>query len=122
MRTWARVFPGPADSFDPYWIEISTIAATGDNSQVWFTTLCQTLLLNLGESPFYANAGIPAQQSVVQQVFPDYYVMLVQQQFAPYFASLIISRLPISQDNQNPTYQVTAVAKTGATISATVAY
>jgi hypothetical protein len=116
------VFPGPADSFDPYWIEVSTDSATGDNTMVYFTTLVQNLLLNLGESPFYANNGIPGYQDVVQQVYPDYYVTLVQNQFSPYFSSLIITRLPISQYNINPTYQVTAVAKAGAVLSATVAY
>jgi hypothetical protein len=78
----------------PYWQEVSTDPATGSDDLVWIVTLCQSLLLNLGESPFYAQYGIPAEQSVIQQVWPDYYVARTQQLFAQYFASLIVSRVP----------------------------
>ena len=82
------------------------------------TTLVQCLQLNLGESPFYSNYGIPAQQTVVTQVLPDFYAMQTQTQFAPYFASLAISRV---QGSFPPVYNVTAVCHSGAALTATVA-
>jgi HSP20 family molecular chaperone IbpA len=78
----------------------------------------QCLQLNLGESPFYAAFGISAQQAVIQQLWPDYDVARTQQQFAPYFAALIISRVPGAQ---KPTYKVNVTTNTGVKISATVA-
>lgn len=96
------------------WQEVQT-ASNGDNTDVWLTTLIQTLQLVTGESPFYSNRGIPAIQSVVQQVFPDFYVNQIQQQFSPYFASLIISKLP----SATPTYQINIITKQGAQINGT---
>jgi hypothetical protein len=87
MRTWGRDFNTGA------WIGVQT-DPSGSDDAVWLTTLAQTLLLNRGESPFYADRGIPSQQSVITQYMPDYYVTLTQQQFAPFFASLIINRRP----------------------------
>ena len=87
--------------------------ANGNNDMVWLTTLCQVLLLNLNESPFYATFGIPAQQSVIQQVFPDYYVSLTQQIFSQFFASLIITKL----DSPTPTYQVLVRTHQGVVIN-----
>lgn len=115
MRTYGRV--GQVDGQGGTWTEVDT-AANGDNSELYLTTLCQTLKLNLGESPFYANYGIPAQQSVVTQVFPDYYATVTQTQFAGYFASLVINRI---QGSNPPTYTVNAVCFSGAVFSAKVA-
>ena len=78
MRTWGRVF-SPDGSYQ--WVRVNT-DANGSSDGVWLTTLLQCLQLNLGESPFYANYGIPAEQSVIQQLWPDYNVLLTQQQFA----------------------------------------
>lgn len=83
------------------WVEVQT-TPEGFDDLVWVTSLIQVLKLNLNESPFYAQFGIPAHQSVVQQVFPDFYVALTQQKYAPHFASLIISK----QNNPSPTYRV----------------
>lgn len=113
MRTYGRIYD---ELGEPTWVEVET-ADNGDNSYVYITTLIQCLKLILQESPFYANYGIPAIQSVVQQILPDFYVAQTQVQFAPYFASLIVSR--ISADP--PTYQVNVVTKQGARINATVA-
>jgi hypothetical protein len=88
----------------------------GNLDLLWVTTLCQTLLLNLGESPFYANYGIPAHPSVVSQVFPDYYIAYTQQQFAQYFASLIISKQPLP----TPTYMVNVTTHQGVKLNAQV--
>ena len=53
----------------PYWVEVTT-TPDGYNDLVWATTLCQCFLLNLGESPFYANYGLPAEQAIIQQIAP----------------------------------------------------
>lgn len=91
--------------------------ASGANDLVYVTALAQCLLLNLNESPFFATSGIPAVPSVVQQVAPDYYVALTQQQYAPYFASLLVSRNTKSID---PRYEITVVTHQGVKINATV--
>lgn len=99
------------------WIEIDT-DANGFNDNVYLTTLAQVLALNLGESPFFANYGIPQQQTVVTQVYPDFYAAQTQTQFAPYFASLIIKR---AQGSSPPVYTVTAISHSGALLTEEIA-
>ena len=115
MRTWGRIY----DQFgqNPQWVEVVT-DANGFNDYVYATTLIQNLLLNLGESPFYGQNGIPAQRSVIQQIFPDFYVNQIQQQFAQFFASLNITKV---QGTPTPTYNVAIVTNQGATINTQVA-
>ena len=115
MRTWGRV--GQTNGEGGTWVEVAT-DASGYNDNVYLTTLVQTLKLNLGESPFYANYGIPAYQTIVTQVFPDYYAMQVQDQFAPSFASLTITR---NSGSNPPVYSITAVCHSGAVLTAEVA-
>ena len=113
MRTYGRIY----NSDGTYtWTEVTT-DANGNNDLVYFTTLAQVLKLSLGESPFYANYGIPARQSVMQQVWPDFYVALTQQTFAPYFASLLLSKVPTASV---PTYNITAITHSGVTLNAQV--
>lgn len=90
------------------WVQIDT-TADGFNDAVYLTTLIQCLLLNLGESPFWANYGIPARQSVLQGVPPDFAVAFIQQRFANYFASLTITKVR----NIPPTYNVSVVTHVG---------
>ncbi len=78
-----------------WWVVTTDI--NGYNDAVWLTDLAQVCKLNLGESPFFANFGIPAHPSVMTQVFPDFYMLRIQQQFAVHFASLIITALPVDQ-------------------------
>ena len=106
MRTYG------VDSNTQQWVEVS------ETSYVWLATLAQTLRLNQGESPFYANYGIPAQNSVFTQIPPDLAVNRTQTQFAPYFASLTVLK---QQNTLNPTYNVNAVFQNGTTISTVVA-
>lgn len=106
-----------AQSSGMQWVQVDT-DSNGYNDLVWLTTLIQTLKLNLNESPFYATYGIPAQQSVVQQVFPDYYVALTQQAFSQYFASLLISK---QSGTTTPTYLVNVTTHQGVKINANVA-
>ena len=107
MRTYGRI-TNPDGS--KTWQEVTT-DANGFNDAVWLTTLCQVLLLNLNESPFYANYGLPDQQAIIQQVAPDYYVFRTQQLFARYFASLIIAKDPAADQ---PTYTVSVITQQGA--------
>lgn len=113
MRTYGRI--NQVDGTGGQWVEVST-TPQGFDDQVYLTTLVQVLKLNLGESPFYANYGIPAYQSVMQQVIPDFYVTYTQQQFAQYFASLIVSKRPTFQ----PTYDIRVTTNQGDRIDATV--
>ncbi len=114
LRTWGR--PHNSDGTYGPWTKVTTDPATGLNDLVYFTTLCQVLLLNLGESPFFANYGIPAHQSVVTQIFPDYYVAYTQQQFAPHFASLIVSKRATAE----PAYNVNVTTHVGQKLNASV--
>lgn len=106
MRTWGRV---THKNGRKEWVLVEQ-DANGDFSYGWLTTLIQTLKLSLGESPFFAQFGIPSQQSILQQVYPDYYVNMVQQQFAGYFASLTISRV---SGAMNPTYNISVIFLNG---------
>lgn len=74
------------------WVMVET-TPDGNNDLIWIITLAQVLKLNLNESPFYANYGIPDKPSVLTQVFPDFYAAVTQRQFSQYFASLILYRI-----------------------------
>jgi hypothetical protein len=109
VRTYGRV---PQSDGTYQWSVVQT-DANGNNDLVWFVTLCQTLLLNLNESPFFATYGIPQQQSVEQQVPPDYYVSKTQQAYAQYFTALNISKV----SSNPPTYKVVVVTHSGVAIA-----
>jgi len=117
MRVYGRVRDPETGAFvpDPVTGMLWRVVETDDNGfndAVYLTVLCQVLLLNLGESPFWANYGIPAQQTIVQQVQPDFYVSRTQAQFAQYFAALIVTK----QGNNPPTYLINATTKQGAKV------
>lgn len=114
MRTYGRT-TNPDGS--KTWVEVTT-DANDFNDNVYLTTLSQVLKLNLGESPFYANYGIPQYQTIVTQVFPDIYVSQTQNQFSPYFASLAINRVTGSYP---PVYNATAITHSGALITSEIA-
>lgn len=114
MRTYGRIKDENGE--ETIWVEV-TQQDNGNFESGYVTTLIQVLKLSLGESPFYANYGIPAQRSVMQQVFPDYYVQVTQQQFAQFFASLIISKV----QSDTPTYNVDVLTTYGTKITNQVA-
>ena len=91
------------------WVEVTT-DINGHNDAVWLTTLAQVLQMGLNESPFFGSYGIPAQQSVYTQIPPDYYVALTQQNFAQYFLSLTITKIP----SPTPTYNINVLTNPGA--------
>lgn len=113
MRTYGRVTQPDGTTA---WVEVNE-DPSGNFEYGYITTLIQTLKLNQGESPFFSNYGIPAQRAVIQQVFPDFYVTLTQQQYAPFFASLQISR----GDSTTPTYDINVVTTQGTKFQQTVA-
>lgn len=110
MRVWGRT---QDELGNKSWVQVNTDAA-GLNDQVYLTALCQWLKLNLGESPMYGNAGIPAQQTIMTQVFPDFYANNAQQVFAPYFVRCQVQRVP---NSASPAYYVNVTTHYGATIS-----
>ena len=130
MRIWGRVYqpvvPGRGESTDVYnpdsvarpytWVAVTSDPVTGDNSSVYFLNLMQVLLLNRNEDPFYANWGIPGQQAQQQQIAPDVYVAQTQQQFAPFFATLSVRRLP----GPTPSYEIKARTFAGAVLGPVV--
>jgi hypothetical protein len=92
--------------------------ANGLNDMLMLTTLAQVLKLNLGESPFYANYGIPAKNSIMSQIHPDYNVLFTQQAFAGQFMSLIISAF--SDTDLNPVYDIYVTTKLGVKLNVTI--
>ncbi|WP_343743381.1 hypothetical protein [Herbaspirillum huttiense] len=112
MRTYGRVY---ADDGSYQWVEITT-DANGFDDDVWVTTLIQCLKLSIGESPFFANYGIPAQRSVIQQIFPNFYVTQTQTQFSQYFASLIVSIV----NSATPTYNINVTKNQGAKLAISI--
>ena len=104
LRTYGRVYDELGNAT---WTEVQT-DLNGFNDYVYVTALIQELKLNLGESPFWGNRGIPAHPSVVQQVAPDYYTMLIQQRYSFAFLSLTIVRVPdtVVKGRFTPTYRI----------------
>lgn len=113
MRTYGRI---KQQDGTLQWVVVET-DPNGSNDMVYVTTLLQTLKLFLGESPFYANFGIPAKTSVLQQVAPDYYVARTQQQFAQYFANLVVSKVG---GLVTPTYRVNITTHQGVKLNVSV--
>lgn len=123
MRTYGRV-PLP-QSLDPdaptyVWVQVD-LDENGQPDLIWVTTLIQTLKLNYGESPFYANYGIPAKASLIQQIPPDFYVAQTQAQYAQYFANLMLARLPNTAPDVTPRYRMVVTTNQGFTVDRTVA-
>ena len=113
MRTYGRVTDERGKTT---WVEVTT-DASGANDYVWVTTLIQCLKLNLGESPFYANYGIPAHPSIVQQIYPDFYVAMTQQQFSGYFASLVVAKV---NGVGKPFYRINVTTNQGVKVAADI--
>lgn len=109
-----------------------TTDANGFNDSVYLTALAQVVKLNLGESPFFGQYGIPAHESVVTQIFPDFYLAYTQQQYSGFFASLLLTPAPIAQGSADsfaagqdgapaPRYNISVLTNYGARIGVTVA-
>jgi hypothetical protein len=113
VRVYGRVLNPQTQTYS--WQEVQT-SASGQNDYVYITALIQCLKLNLGESPFWSNWGIPAQQSVVQQIFPDFYVSLIQQRYSQFFSTLQISKIY----SPTPTYNINITTNQGVQFQASI--
>ena len=113
MRIWGRTTD---EHGNKTWVKVET-DQNGNNDAVYLTNLVQVLKLNLGESPFFANYGVPAQRSVLTGIFPDYYTYQTQAQFTQFFVSLTVKKL----QSTTPTYNITAVTRSGAVIEEEIA-
>jgi hypothetical protein len=114
LRVYGRV--GQVNGLGGTWVVVTT-DANGFNDELMLTVLCQCLKLTLGEDPFWAQIGIPAQQSVITQIFPSLAVANIQTFFAPAFASLVITQA----SGPTPVYFVNAVTHSGSILTAVVA-
>ena len=118
MRAYGRL---AADEFgNRPWVVVQTDAA-GYDDYVHITALVQCLKLNTGESPFWANFGIPAKSSVEQQIPPDVAVARIQAYFAQFFASLTVARVPDVGNPITPTYNISLIRNNGSTFQQQVA-
>ena len=111
MRTYGRDNHGN-------WFTV-VVDSTGFDDDIWLTTLAQVLTSNLNESPFYANYGLPARDSIIARTHPDYWISIIQGQFAQYFTSLTIQKT-VDNTNNTPTYHVEVIKNNGATASVTI--
>ena len=105
MRTYGKTNAGQ-------WIEVV------ETSYVWLATLAQTLRLNEKESPFYANYGIPAHDSVMSQIAPTIAINRTQAQYSSYFANLSVTK---DEAATQPTYNISAIFQNGTTFQSQVA-
>jgi hypothetical protein len=124
MRVYGRIVPDPLYPDRKKWVEITT-DDNGFNDMVYLTNMIQVIRLNLGESPFFSNWGIPAHASVMTQIAPDYYMTLIQQRFAPNFTLCILTNLPNRFDEDGrpaPSYQYNIVTKYGAVLTGVIPY
>ena len=99
-KTWVEVLPTKSGALD----------------YTYLTTLAQVCKLIPGESPFFANYGIPVNQSLITQIAPDYFVQRTQQQFAGYFAALALYKQPSFE----PTYQLNVMTQEGIILDYTI--
>jgi hypothetical protein len=116
MRTYGRT-QDVLTGAKTWWVVTTDV--NGYNDSVWLTTLAQVCKLNLGESPFFANYGIPAHPSVVLQVYPDFFMVRTQQQFASFFASLILTKQANAVDSDGrpaPSYLINVLTNYGSRI------
>jgi hypothetical protein len=124
VRTYGRIVPNPLYPDVKQWVVITT-DANGFNDMVMLTTLIQVVKLNLGESPFFSNYGIPAHPSVVSQIAPDLFLSRIQQQFAIYFLSITLTKQPNALDEDGrpaPSYLISVITQYGAKLTAVVPY
>jgi hypothetical protein len=124
MRTYGRIVPDILYPDVKKWVEVDT-DERGFNDMVYLTTLLQVIKLNLGESPFFSNYGIPAHPSIVSQIAPNLYMTRIQQQFSKYFLSLIIYRGPDAPDERgipSPNYYVSVITQYGSIFTVPVPY
>lgn len=128
MRTYGRT-QDVLSGKKKWWIVVTDV--DGFNDSVYLTALAQVIKLNLGESPFFANYGIPAHPSVVTQIYPNFFMSRIQQQFSTFFASLILTPEPVTQGSPEsfaagqdgspaPSYRISVLTNYGSRIGVRV--
>ena len=85
---WGRIYDANGN---PTWVQVTT-DANDFNDYVYLTALVQCVKLNLGESLYWSDFGIPAHQSIMQQLPPDYNVSYISRFFMQFFPSVIVTR------------------------------
>jgi hypothetical protein len=79
------------------------------------TIVKHELQLRVGESPFFADAGIPAEDSIITQQEPDYFVNQVKARYQSKF-----NRFDISKISGNPlVYNIALTTKNNQTVNLT---
>jgi hypothetical protein len=124
MRVYGRIVPDPLYPDRKKWVVVET-DENGFDDMVYLTNMIQVIRLNLHESPFFSNWGIPAHASVMTQIAPDYYMSLIQQRFAQYFTLLNLTNLPNRVDADGrpaPAYQYNVITKYGAVLTDVIPY
>lgn len=107
-RVWGRVTTNGTRKWQAF--ETDSNGYDDAPNIIW---LQNVLLLNLNESPFYADWGIPLQQTLATSIFPDYYTSQTQQRFSAYFPSVVITRISSS----DVSYSVNVTTQTGYKVS-----
>ena len=115
MRTYGR-FTNPRTGVKK-WVKVEA-DAQGFEDNVWLTALIQHLKGHVGESPFFAQSGIPQQPCAVQMIYPDFYINSIQNKFADKFRYLAITAV---LGASVPTYNVQVVTHSGVTLNASTA-
>lgn len=100
------------------WQSVET-DANGYDDDCYLTTVAQVLQSQLGESPFFAQYGIPARQSITARTHPDYWINRVREQFSPMFTSISIVKT-VDLTNNEPTYHIDALKLSGSAASSTI--
>jgi hypothetical protein len=100
-----------------YGIVAGKLVELTEVSAIAVCNLIQCCKLEIGESPRYPNRGIPARETILTQIYPDYYMQQIQSQYAANFASLMITKQPVF----DPTYTINIITKDGQTINGTIA-
>ncbi|UMM63143.1 hypothetical protein [Aristophania vespae] len=102
MRVWTRQFQSDGTR--------KWVAVTGN--QAIIAWLQNNLLLQLGESPFYADKGLPVTQSLISRIWPDYYLNQLQEFFRDYVSTIQITR-DTSVVNDGLSYKILVIFKDG---------
>jgi hypothetical protein len=124
MRVYGRIVPDILYPNKKRWVEVTT-DENGFNDMVYLTNMIQVIKLNLHESPFWSDWGIPAHTSVMTQIAPDFYMNLIQQRFAQYFMLLMLTNLPNRVDEDGrpaPAYQYNVITQYGAVLTDEIPY
>ncbi|QCE32947.1 hypothetical protein FAI41_04685 [Acetobacteraceae bacterium] len=113
-RIWARTGK-PDQNGKRQWISVS-------NNTAILTWLQQAVLLQLGESPFWVDWGLPVIGALTQGIYPDLYIQKTKERFQPYFLNININRTVPDTPEDQINYKIIAIpypgqAKAGAEYS-----